>query len=259
MTGVQTCALPICAKGYLESGIEIIPGGGSVLYGSGTAGGIINIITKDKKKILKNGDLGYRRSSYDGNKYDVNLGHSFGKFDVNLMYNNSDGYGYRDREKNNDEFLAGKIKYNISDEQNIAFMAKRYDKKKFYSDLYKGYLTKQELEEDRKQAKGDYKKFKTKKEEYSLNYNLKLDEKLDFNIIGFHQQTKIRSLFLEKIKNPGIFDDKKTGIKPKLKYTYGKGKSLGSSIILGIDYIDNNAERISSATDRKSTRLNSSH
>lgn len=32
--------------------IEIIPGGGSVLYGSGTRGGVINIITKKKNPML---------------------------------------------------------------------------------------------------------------------------------------------------------------------------------------------------------------
>lgn len=32
--------------------IEVIPGGGAVLYGSGTSGGVINIITKNTREII---------------------------------------------------------------------------------------------------------------------------------------------------------------------------------------------------------------
>lgn len=31
--------------------IEVIPGGGSVIYGSGTSGGVINIITKKEQEL----------------------------------------------------------------------------------------------------------------------------------------------------------------------------------------------------------------
>ena len=57
--------------------IEVIPGGGSVLYGNGTAGGVINIITKRGKGLRAN--AGYDYTSFGGNKYDISAGQSFGK------------------------------------------------------------------------------------------------------------------------------------------------------------------------------------
>ena len=120
--------------------LEIIPGGGSVLYGTGTAGGVINIITK--KGQGTRGTFGYQRSSYDGNKYDVQAGHSIGNFDIDVIYNKMDAYGYRDTAKDTTEFIQGKVKYNISDDQNIEFKASSYDTKV----RVPGSLTKAELE-----------------------------------------------------------------------------------------------------------------
>ena len=44
MTGVQTCALPIC--------VEVLRGGGSALYGSSAIGGTINVITKEPLRSM---------------------------------------------------------------------------------------------------------------------------------------------------------------------------------------------------------------
>ena len=46
--------------------IEVIPGGGSVLYGSGTSGGVVNIITKKnaKNKVLAGYEYGSKQCTY---------------------------------------------------------------------------------------------------------------------------------------------------------------------------------------------------
>lgn len=234
MTSTPINTIPVSA---IER-IEVIPGGGSVLYGSGTAGGVINIITKDGKGLR--GNVAYDRSSFDGNKYDLAVGETFGDFDVDLTYSKTDAEGYRTGSKDDTEFFQGKVKYNISDRQNIEFKYSNYD-----SEIYSpGYLTKAEMDEDRKQAGSDViTRVNTDKDDYVLTYNVKLTNNLDFNLVGFHQKTEM------KVGDKGesdyaFFDDKKVGIKPKFKYSYGKNEFVGSSLVFGFDYIDNDAERL---------------
>ena len=64
--------------------IEVLPGGGSVLYGSGTSGGVVNIITK--KGTGRKATVGFDHGQYGSNKTNVAVGESFGNFDVNLAY-----------------------------------------------------------------------------------------------------------------------------------------------------------------------------
>ena len=49
--------------------IEIINGGGTVLYGGGTAGGVINVITKKTLEEPVKNKVYYQNSSFDTNKF----------------------------------------------------------------------------------------------------------------------------------------------------------------------------------------------
>ncbi|SQD08279.1 Enterobactin outer-membrane receptor [Fusobacterium necrophorum subsp. necrophorum] len=62
--------------------IEVIPGGGAVLYGNGTAGGVINILTKKHRGILE-----YRLSlwKFGDRKYDIAAGTSLGTLTLLLI------------------------------------------------------------------------------------------------------------------------------------------------------------------------------
>ncbi len=218
--------------------IEVIPGGGSVLYGSGTAGGVINIITKEGKGLR--GNASYERASYDGNKYDMSVGQTFGKFDVDLLYSKTDADGYRNEAHDDTEFFQGKVKYNISDKQDIEFKYSNYDSEIFSP----GSLTKAELDADRKQTGSEkVARITTKKDDYVVTYNAELTDNLEFNLVGFHQQTKMR-IANKGEADYGFFDDKKVGLKPKFKYSYGEGNIAGSSVVFGLDYIDNDAQRL---------------
>ena len=53
--------------------IEIVPGGGTVLYGSGTMGGVINIITKKSKKKFYAG-VSSKLASYSYKDVSLNVG-----------------------------------------------------------------------------------------------------------------------------------------------------------------------------------------
>lgn len=78
--------------------IEIINGGGSVLYGSGTAGGVINIITNrtQKEKII--GRVYYQNSSFATNKVGFDTGIKLAdNFLVDLGYEYINGNAYRKR------------------------------------------------------------------------------------------------------------------------------------------------------------------
>lgn len=68
--------------------IEVLPGGGSVLYGSGTSGGVVNIITK--RGAGRTAAVGFDHGEYGSNKTNVTVGESFGNFDVNLTYTKND-------------------------------------------------------------------------------------------------------------------------------------------------------------------------
>src|SRR3712207_7222556 len=58
--------------------IEIIPGGGITLYGSGSSSGVINIVTKNGEE-KEYGQVGVSAASYDTYKIDLTKGMQFGK------------------------------------------------------------------------------------------------------------------------------------------------------------------------------------
>lgn len=228
--------------------IEVLPGGGSVLYGSGTSGGVVNIITKKGTGFRLNGGTEY--GSYANKKSNFALGQSFGNFDVNVSYTNIDRNGYRDEDTSNSDNFTGNVRYKINDKQDLSFKYSRYEAEETYPNM----LTREQVEQDRTQSglkAGEYNNTETNKDEYVLTYNNKLSDNLDFTMTGFYQKTTTDINFKSKIQMSeklaadhiqiGKFEDKKWGFKPKFKYSYGNG----SSFIFGADYINNEAERYS--------------
>ena len=177
--------------------IEVIPGGGAVLYGSGTSGGVINIITKKYKgKNNIRGGIGYQLASFRNNKFDVSVGTSVGNFDFDINYSKNRKYGYRDYDFTNSDYFSGRINYNINKTSNIAFKYSGYRDK--YT--YPNYLDQKELDENRRQSgitKEKDENNKIKKDEFTLTYNTKIGDKNDLNILGFYQKTDIPSESIE--------------------------------------------------------------
>lgn len=216
--------------------IEVIPGGGSVIYGSGTSGGVINIITK--KGTGTRANAGYSYTSFNGKKYDVSAGHTIGKFDIDLSYSNNEAKGYRDDSKDDSEYFQGKVRYDINDNHNVEFKYNNYNAGANILDS----LTKEQLEQDRKMGDTDgfITKMDTDKDDYTLTYNGKLSSNLDINTIAFYSKTDmLMDMPSESADTKWNFKDEKKGVKTKLKYSYGNN----NSIIWGIDYINNDGGR----------------
>ena len=173
--------------------IEVIPGGGAVLYGSGTSGGVINIITKKYKSKNIRGGVGYQISSFRNNKFDVSTGTSIGNFDFDINYSKNRKYGYRDYDFTNSDYFSGRINYNINKTDNIAFKYSGYRSKYTYPTS----LTETQMDKDRRQSglgsddKNDNNKIK--KDEFSLTYNSKITNNNDLNVVAFYQKTEIPS------------------------------------------------------------------
>ena len=216
--------------------IEVIPGGGSVIYGSGTSGGVINIITK--KGTGTRANAGYSYTSFNGKKYDVSAGHTIGKFDIDLSYSNNEAKGYRDDSKDDSEYFQGKVRYHINDNHNVEFKYNNYNAGANILDS----LTKEQLEQNRKMGDTDgfITKMDTDKDDYTLTYNGKLSSNLDINTITFYSKTDmLMDMPSERADTKWNFKDEKKGVKTKLKYSYGNN----NSIIWGIDYINNDGGR----------------
>lgn len=216
--------------------IEVIPGGGSVIYGSGTSGGVINIITK--KGTGTRASTGYNYTSFNGKKYDVSAGHTIGKFDIDLSYSNNEAKGYRDDSKDDSEYFQGKVRYDINDNHNVEFKYNNYNASANILDS----LTKEQLEQNRKMGDTDgyITKMDTNKDDYTLTYNGKLSSNLDINTIAFYSKTDmLMDMPSESADTKWNFKDEKKGVKTKLKYSYGNN----NSIIWGIDYINNDGGR----------------
>ena len=220
--------------------IEIINGGGTVLYGGGTAGGVINIITKKGQEEAVKNKVYYQNSSFDTNKFGFGTSIKFtDNFLLDLAYENVNGNGYRRGDKRDGENLRGGFTYNIADNQTLRFRATRYKEE---SNETSG-ITKAQLEQDRKQPGTTLTDSTLDRTEYSLNYEIKPTDNLTFSLLGYNQKT-IRDYDQDSPagrmthKTDGQFKDRKTGVDLKGKYNYGVG-----DIIFGYEYIKNNSNR----------------
>ncbi|BBM57868.1 outer membrane protein [Leptotrichia trevisanii] len=220
--------------------IEIINGGGTVLYGGGTAGGVINIITKKGQEEAVKNKVYYQNSSFDTNKFGFGTSIKFtDNFLLDLAYENVNGNGYRRGDKRDGENLRGGFTYNIADNQTLRFRATRYKEE---SNETSG-ITKAQLKQDRKQPGTTLTDSTLDRTEYSLNYEIKPTDNLTFSLLGYNQKT-IRDYDQDSPagrmthKTDGQFKDRKTGVDLKGKYNYGVG-----DIIFGYEYIKNNSNR----------------
>ena len=222
--------------------IEIINGGGTVLYGGGTAGGVINVITKKTQEEPVKNKVYYQNSSFDTNKLGFGTSIKFANnFLLELGYENINGNGYRRGDKRDGENLRGGFTYNIADNQTLRFKATRYKEESKESDG----ITKAQLNKDRKQAGTTLTESDLDRTEYSLNYEIKPTDNLTFSLLGYNQKT-IRDYDQEAPagrmthKTDGQFKDRKTGVDLKGKYNYGSG-----NVIFGYEYIKNSSNRSS--------------
>ena len=229
--------------------IEIIPGGGSILYGNGTAGGVINIITRRVEKEGAHGKIYYESSSYNTNKAGARTGIKFNdNFSIDLGYENINGRGYREKDKNSNEFIYGGFTLQ-SDRQKLRFKATKYNEDGETTDG----LTLEQLSKNRKQAGEYFNNTTALRKEYTLEYNIKPTDNLEFTVLGYNQ--KMQRNYVQDygmgVINNGLFRDKKNGVNLKGNFNYGSG-----NLVFGYEFIDNKMLRrsINTMTMRGRTR-----
>lgn len=251
--------------------IEVIPGGGAVLNGSGTAGGVVNIITKstERKNYLS---VDYGNFSYATNKTSIGAGYNITKdLYVHAGYSYLNGKGYRDGDDKEHGSVNGGFEYQITPNQKIKFNASSFRGNEDNSNPTK----KSELARDRKKAGYPVESHMTR-DSYSLDYEIKPTENLTLLTTLYTQHLKRKftenSIMEEfemnkevdlskKDKSPfkkihinakgynipatmvGNFDEKTKGAKIRGKYEYAKGE-----LVLGYDYSKTTLKRTSDIT-----------
>ncbi|EIT3184985.1 TonB-dependent receptor [Campylobacter jejuni] len=231
--------------------IEIIPGGGSVLYGSGTRGGVINIITKKQKSDAF--AINLKSSAYDHGRLGGNLGINGAKqinenlaFSFDIQSFNLDGYqeGYNEK----GYFINTKTYIDINDNSDLT-LGYNYFKSKNTSS---GYLTKAQAQSDPTQKGNSDNITQINRPEISLDYHYYFDDIWEFNLEAFWQNQKINylkdvstmssmGLSVPVYQNGSGFEDTLTGISLKNKLNYVNN----SYFIFGYEFANHDAKRTS--------------
>ena len=211
--------------------IEVIPGGGSVLYGDGAVGGVINIITKTADSIE-----GYRSIfSEAGNnnlfRYGVNFGEKLtDDLLLQLNYSNSNDGGYRDNGDYDTENIELGIKYILSDADTVSYKYGHYEEEYGFT----GALTREQVNEDRKQTTTPSDNADYITDSHTVSYSKKINNNIDFLIDGNFKENDYDSYG----SSATSYDNTQYTVKPKLKLSYGED----SHLILGYDYYSGKSE-----------------
>ncbi|EPX1493384.1 TonB-dependent receptor [Campylobacter coli] len=231
--------------------IEIIPGGGSVLYGNGTRGGVINIITKKQKSDAF--AINLKSSTYNHGGLGGNLGINGAKqinenlaFSFDIQSFNLDGYqkGYNEK----GYFINTKTYIDINDNSDLT-LGYNYFKSKNTSS---GYLTKTQAQSNPTQKGNSDNITQINRPEISLDYHYYFDDIWEFNLEAFWQNQKInylkdvstmsyRGMSLPVYQNGSGFEDTLTGISLKTKLNYANN----SYFIFGYEFANHDAKRTS--------------
>lgn len=229
--------------------IEILPGGGSVLYGSGTRGGVINIITKKQKSDAF--AINLKSSAYDHGRLGGNLGINGAKqinenlaFSFDIQGFNRDGYqeGYNEK----GYFINTKTYIDINDNSDLT-LGYNYFKSKNTSS---GYLTKAQAQSNPTQKGNSDNITQINRPEISLDYHYYFDDIWEFNLEAFWQNQKINylkdvstmssmGLSVPVYQNGSGFEDTLTGISLKNKLNYANN----SYFIFGYEFANHDAKR----------------
>ncbi|WP_294726671.1 TonB-dependent receptor [uncultured Fusobacterium sp.] len=238
-SGYYTSQIPV----NMIDKIEIIPSGGAVMYGDGAAGGVINIITKGLQDKKNYGSVGFEVGSWKTAKGSLNYGTKVtDRLLMDIAYTGYRSEGYRD--KNQD---AIQKKYDKDDKKEAIWLRGKYlldngsieanYRHNKADDYYTGPLTKIQFEKDPSMA-GTYNGIASNKEDsYTLKYNQKINDKIDFLVYGGYEEFEYygdANGYMPKTDYLAT----QYFIKPQIKYNYGEN----SYIIIGGDYKDGKSE-----------------
>lgn len=244
--------------------IEIIPGGSAALYGSGTTGGVINIITlADSRKDFISADL--KGGSYYNKNLDFSIGQNINdNLYLSLATQYSNKEGYRENENSENKSFNGTLDYIINKKHRIKFQGLYFnDEGKTSTEIKKSLLS------QNRRAKGENIDFDSKRGSFSLDYEYRASNSLtlysnifktkyernflqndtrDFSIPKFTSNMPFSPL-IKNLKSTldGKFIEESQGIKLKSKFDYDSG-----TLVMGYDYTTTNVKRDSLVTTDRS-------
>ncbi|MGL5745548.1 MAG: TonB-dependent receptor [Cetobacterium sp.] len=207
LSGYKTSSIPV---DNIER-IEVIPSGGSVLYGDGAIGGTINIVTKQPKNKKNYGSLNSEIGSYGLKKQQAIYGTKINdKLSLELDYLKKEKDGYRDYAKDDLESFGLRSRYKLS-EGEFGFKY-NYSNTEFRAP---GSLTKEEVDGDRTQSDSSKKRLdgKTEKNDFIGDYVYNIDSDLEFKLLGTYTHERYSS-------NRSNYKTEIKYLKPQLKYSY---------------------------------------
>lgn len=205
--------------------IEIIPGGGAVLYGNGTRGGAINIITKKSKDTKAS--LSLLSQGYDED-IGANANLSFtAKIHKNIAYNfNFNTFNdklYRYNSKQNGSYINQKLLIDIDEKQSLNLSYNYYTN----TITSASFLTKAQIEDNPRQSDNPT-RAKITRPSFDINHHFSLGS-VEFDTLAFRQRQVLD--YLDGSTGGSQFTDTLSGLKVKGKYNYLEY----SYLILGYD------------------------
>lgn len=214
--------------------IEVIPGGGSVLFGSGTRGGVINIISK-KAALAKSIEAGasIKFGSHNLKQFQANFAKELNKnIYLSTNFQKKSRNGYREGTKEDGVYADGSIRFNFLDYQSL-IVSGGYSKVK--STTASNMLTKEQLQENRKQSPKVVQKFMGQTFVYHLSDGIQRNKKFDLKYKYNKNQTLIEALAFYQNLSFDSFADKRIGFDLRGKYNFNNSYILGGYTFESID------------------------
>lgn len=247
--------------------IEIIPGGGITLYGSGTASGVINIVTK-MGEAKNYGSINVSAGSYDTYKTEITKGIRLNKYTfVNLSLEAKKGKGYREEEKDKRVNTLLGLNVYINPKNRVRLSGSYFDEDAERTN--EAYLS--QIKKNRKHAGDTLAKTKSRRHTLGLDYEYTPTENLTISA-GISKSKLIRDVkadakpyltftpgsdFLPASATPkgykidvvliniphdtsGKVEEKIKNAKIKTEYRY---KNNQGKLVFGMDYTDHHLKR----------------
>ena len=232
--------------------IEVIPGGGSVMYGSGASGGIINI-TSNLRSMREPKTSASAEWNTKGYRLSGNIGGTFAdnRFAYDLSASRLDRDLYFDNTYRNSNYYSAGFRWNLTDSQQLVLRASRLEEKsqyinnvsirniKKYGEHYRPGTREETIGLD---AEGN--KITRTVEDY-LNGDREINT---INVSYTNDISDNLHLIVDAFYNDGYFtgiddenkqmDNDGHGVKAKLDWQYGDG----SSLLVGADYTQQSAD-----------------
>lgn len=223
--------------------IEILPGGGAVLYGSGTKGGTINIITKAPNKDFS--AKIYAKGNFQENNKNLSgqYGVSVSKKITDFFFLKAAIQGFNEqgvvKGEKTDGLYASLDSYSpIDDKHKLRFKGSFYT-----ANLLEIYTLK-------KSNPNEIKLSKARNQSYDLmlEYQGMPQENLGANFMAYYRNKNFKY-------TSSVFADHSLGAKGKLKWTYGNTQDSNGDLIVGYDLIASDATTASKYSSTKPSKL----